>query len=693
MNRRTKTPSIPDPTPDGLVDLAKAVKNLLDVREGRAGDKQDRFVSFRDLEDLELITDAKSSAENPGNGGGNNGTTPGTYNPGTDLTTPPIPTGFRATGGYGVNILDWDTPQALYKNHAYTEVWRNTVDVIGNAVLIGTTIAAVYSDPVPSATTYYYWIRFVSQANITGPYNSTSGTPATSAIDVPAVLRALSGQITQDQLYADLRSRIDLIDGDATLPGSVTSRINVVSDATSSLAQSVDTISTTLNQNTTAIQVAAESINGIQGKYAVKIDNNGAVSGFGLMSDRTGITANSRFYINANRFSVFAPADFSGSVAPTGVPAGYTFYYTGATNGTFTKNKNYRWNGSQWVLFDPIVPFTVQTTPTTINGVSVPAGVYMDAAYIKDGTITSAKIGDAVITNAKIADAAITSAKIGDAQITTAKIAETIQSSNWNPAFNLGWQINKTGSAIFNEVTVRGTVFANAGSFTGAVTATSGSFTGTIYAGSGTIGGITLSANSIYANYNPGQSGFTINSAGQAEFNDVTIRGNLNGTGGTFSGTLTASAINAVNTINIAGDAVTVPVAATQSSTVTISSWGSDSSNSTFYDIVSITANLGNSVTNGKCIIGFTMGHGVGSGAEWVIQWRIVRTSDSFVVGAGFQYVPNNQVGAATLSATVFDENAGSGNRTYKLQIANYGSINNARSVSDTVIYAIGVKR
>jgi hypothetical protein len=712
MTRVTKVPSIPDPTPDGLVDVARSVKNLLDVREGRAGDKQDRFVTFRDLEKMKVITDAKSNAEDPGSTNpGGPGPGGGGYNPGEDFTVPPIPTGFRVTGGYGVIMLDWDTPQSLYKNHAYTEIWRNTVDVIGNAVLVGTTIAAVYSDPVPANTTYYYWIRFVSEANVTGPYNSTSGTQATSAIDVPGVLKALTGQITESQLYGDLRSRIDLIDGDENLPGSWTYRWNQVTadteaqfkyyerlyaDQFSAVARQTTTLSTTVGNNTTSIQVNAASIDGILGKYTVKIDNNGSVSGYGLISEANNGTVVSQFYINANRFAITAPADYTGTSFPVGLgagDAGKIFYHTGT-------KVHYRWTGSVWETFQDatvLTPFVVQATPTTVNGVAVPAGVYIRDAYIQNGTIASAKIGDAAITTAKIANLAVDSTKIANATITMAQIADTIQSTNWNPFFDLGWQINKAGTATFNNVTVRGTVYASAGSFTGAVTATSGSFTGSITAGSGTIGGIQINAGSISStNYSNGPStysGFAINSDGSARFNNVDIRGTMTGVTGTFSGTLTADAIDAVNTINVAGNAVTVPVAATQSSTVEITSYGTDASDSTFYDIVSITANLGNSVTNAKCLVGFTMSHGVASGGNWVIQWKVIRTSDSAVIGEGFQYVPNNQVGGATLSATVFDSDAGSGNRTYKLQIANYGDILTARDVSGTVIYAIGVKR
>ena len=165
---------------------------------------------------------------------------------------------------------------------------------------------------------------------------------------------------------------------------------------------------------------SASSITGLKGQYTVKIDANGYVAGFGLASTAINGSTVSDFIVRADRFSIANPSG----------PA-----------------------------LSPIVPFTVTTSAQTVNGVAVPAGVYIDSAFIKNGTITSAKIGDAAIDNAKIASlsadkitagtlsadritsgsldakianlsaAVITSgtidaARIGQASITTAKIAE-----------------------------------------------------------------------------------------------------------------------------------------------------------------------------------------------------------------------------------------------------------------------------
>lgn len=62
---------------------------------------------------------------------------------------------------------------------------------------------------------------------------------------------------------------------------------------------------------------------------------------------------------------------------------------------------------------------------------------------------------------------------IRDATITNAKIGNYIQSSTWDGTGNVGWHINKSGYAVFNDVTVRGMVYASGGKFTGTIEATS----------------------------------------------------------------------------------------------------------------------------------------------------------------------------------------------------------------------------
>lgn len=91
-------------------------------------------------------------------------------------------------------------------------------------------------------------------------------------------------------------------------------------------------------------------------------------------------------------------------------------------------------------------------------------GTYQTPFYVTNGAM--------YVREAFIKDASIGTAKIADAAITTAKIAQQIQSTNYASG-STGWMINKNGSAEFNNVTVRGTVYANSGKFKGSLEATS----------------------------------------------------------------------------------------------------------------------------------------------------------------------------------------------------------------------------
>ena len=151
-------------------------------------------------------------------------------------------------------------------------------------------------------------------------------------------------------------------------------------------------------------------------------------------------------------------------------------------------------------------PFFQLSASTVINGVTIPAGTYMKAAYIYDGVITNAKIANAAIDNAKVASldagkittgfisadrvssgsldakiasidaaaigtgfinaarintASIANANIGAAQITSGTIDSArvgdIQSTDY-VAGSAGWRIAKSGAADLNNATFRGTL-------------------------------------------------------------------------------------------------------------------------------------------------------------------------------------------------------------------------------------------
>ena len=188
-------------------------------------------------------------------------------------------------------------------------------------------------------------------------------------------------------------------------------------------ASQVTTLQTTVNGNTASIQTQATSINGLQGQYTVKVDNNGYVAGYGLASTLTNATPYAEFTIVADKFSI-APVATNASAA----------------------------DGS---------PFFHLTVPTVIDGVTVPAGTYMKSAFIHDAAITNAQIHD--LAADKITTGTLAAGRIATNSITADKI-------------------NGTNLAVVNG-TFSGSLQAATGTFTGALSAATGTFSGRLTAG------------------------------------------------------------------------------------------------------------------------------------------------------------------------------------------------------------------
>lgn len=221
----TKIAAIPSPTDKNLKEVARAVKNVLDVREGVAGDPLDSNVTFRDLVDGGVIS---VSLIKRGSGTPDIDVTPGgddSYDPTTDLSIPPAPQGLIANGLFAAIAVSWSNPPQSFRNFAYAELWRSATNAVGSAVRIAATTNNAFIDYLGNNETRYYWVRFVSQANVIGPWNGTSGTSATTSQNPGVLLDSLISAITATELDQTLTNRIDLIDGPALLSGSVNERI------------------------------------------------------------------------------------------------------------------------------------------------------------------------------------------------------------------------------------------------------------------------------------------------------------------------------------------------------------------------------------------------------------------------------------------------------------------------------------
>lgn len=193
-------------------------------------------------------------------------------------------------------------------------------------------------------------------SEITVQVGNTATTWTDSYRDIPEV--DLSSYAKAAALTA-LDTKVTTIDGKVTAQASLITQLQ-----------------TDVSGNSAKLIVQGDAVDGLKASYVVKTDVNGLVAGYGLYN--TG--SSSAFGVNAD------------------------FFYVG--KGTTAEN------GKK--------PFMVLTTPTTIGGVTYPAGTWIDVALIANATIGTAHIADASITNAKISS--LDAAKITTGTLDAARI-------------------------------------------------------------------------------------------------------------------------------------------------------------------------------------------------------------------------------------------------------------------------------
>ncbi|WP_270350343.1 TipJ family phage tail tip protein [Escherichia coli] len=114
---------------------------------------------------------------------------------------------------------------------------------------------------------------------------------------------------------------------------------------------------------------------------------------------------------------------------------------------------------------------------------NTPSGMQSQVIFLADRFAVTTAAGNSVALPFVIqnGETFIRASFIQDGTIENAKIGNYIQSNNY-AAGSAGWKLNKAGDAEFNNVTVRGVVYASGGIFTGEIQATSGKFKGTVEA-------------------------------------------------------------------------------------------------------------------------------------------------------------------------------------------------------------------
>lgn len=399
-----------------------------------------------------------------------------------DLTAPPAPTGMTAVSTTTTTYITQTNPTyTVGHGHSHTEVWASASNVVGASAKIDQFSGNNHNMPIPINTARYLWFKWISQdggisAISAASINVSSATIQTVDINSGAITTTLlaNNAVTQGKFStADINNLIfnpDFSTGDTrswnriTLTGG--GAVDVIPKETSGVPFSSSTnyvlrmfhlggtetsITSSDGAYDTAGLVGGIPVNSGESFHLYLESAVSTIGGTGLVVDFIQKTAAGAITTLA---SIPVTQALSWAVTSTDITAT-------ATGRLYVRIGQY--NGSSKVCYVTNIKLHKRNSSDLIvDGAIIASKVAVDAiaaGNIQADAVTSNKIAAGQIIASKMAVDSITAANgaIADLAVTNAKIGGAIQSNDFS-AGTAGWQINKSGSAEFNNATFRGAI-------------------------------------------------------------------------------------------------------------------------------------------------------------------------------------------------------------------------------------------
>ncbi|WP_224552860.1 DUF1983 domain-containing protein [Pectobacterium versatile] len=465
-----------------------AVLENVETLTGQRGDGRNRAVTYGDLATLGLanlrVGAGGKTSLSPGGGKGDGG--------GGGIQKPVRPTNFKATGGFAYVLLEWDMPN--YRGRSLTEIYRSPEDNLANAVLIASSAAGVYGDPVDPGWKGYYWIRHVNSLGEPGPFNDSKGTYAQTHPDPAAIIEVITEQLNASPLIANLTDKLET---NTKNIGTVDSNVKTLSESVknqnSAMAKRVTDVETSSQSNMSAVRELSQSVSDQFSSSAERVEKVEAAT----RENNAAVQTNAKTITEMDKNgSASYRAMWSTKAQAGDVKAGIGIVAGRDANGNTISQVAVAAN--QFFIFDP-------NNPSDKTTYAIPFAV-VDGKVVIDELIAKDAVIKILAAQTIIADSVKAGIEIVSPYIKTARI----ESGNFT--------VDPNGNMTATNANIEGRVVATSGSFSGSVTATDGSFRGTVHATDGEFRG------SIYAT-------------------DGVFRGTVYATDGRFEGTVYANKI------------------------------------------------------------------------------------------------------------------------------------------------------
>lgn len=319
----------------------------------------------------------------------------------------------------------------------------------------------------------------VRSASDAATASASSALAATTANTVAGLVTEQAARATSDAATA--QAVASLAASASNTQAAIQSEQEVRADSVEAVALNVTTLQARMDSvgGGASLEVRAaavdSAITGLRAEYTVKLDVEGYVSGYGIY----GAAGGSEFIANVGRFAVTSPdaavplwaagetvgessmRRLSGSPGKVlvckigGTTAGVAPSMAGAI-GSKVIDGDVTWQIASRV------PFAVLTVPSTINGQTLPAGAYFDAAYIINGTVQNSQLADGAVDDLKVANLSAAKLTVGDGTV-GGNLKSISYAGGIGSAAGSGWLLQPNGDAFFNNATLYGTVYATGG--------------------------------------------------------------------------------------------------------------------------------------------------------------------------------------------------------------------------------------